>query len=340
MKVSVVVLNFQGREVIEDCLASLAAQTYPAHEVVVVDNASTDGSGDTAREACARLGFTFVQSPANEGYSTGNNLGIASTTGAWILLLNHDAVLDPGCLAALAEAVEAHPDIGMFSSCIVSHQDPDVLDTIAIAPYLDGMSRGLGRLEPVRDHRDPREVFAPSGCAGLYRKDLFLEAGGLPDAFFAYCEDFDLGLRLRWMGQRCLYVPGAVVRHHYSAASGKYSAFKAYLVERNHLWVRIRLFPWPMLLASPWHSLVRYGLQAFGVLSGRGSAGKFRTEGQGGALALAGILLRAYGDTLHALPRLWAERRALRTLRRVDGREIRRAVRAFGIGARELALKD
>jgi GT2 family glycosyltransferase len=337
--VSVIVLNYQGRDVIEACLQSLAAQTLPAREVFVVDNASPDGSGTLAAETCRRLGYRFVASPTNDGYSAGNALGIREAKGKWLLLLNNDAELDPGTLAALDAATERHPDVAMFATCIVSHEDPGTIDNLGIAPYLDGMSRGLARLEPAARHREPREVFAPSGCAGLYRRDVYEAAGGLPEVFFAYCEDFDLGLRLRWMGHRCMYVPGAVVRHHYSAAAGKYSAFKAYLVERNHLWVRLRLLPLGMVAASPWHSLVRYVLQAWGVLAGRGSAGKFRQEG-GGAAELAGILIKAYVDTARALPRLLAERRQLRNLRQVKAAEIRAAIRTLGLSARELALKD
>ncbi|MEB3298683.1 MAG: glycosyltransferase family 2 protein [Candidatus Sericytochromatia bacterium] len=339
MSISVIILNYEGKDVLEACLASVASQTLPPGEVIVVDNASPDGSGTLAAELCHRWGFRFIASPTNGGYSAGNALGIREASGAWLLLLNNDAELEPGALAALEAATRAHPDVAMFSTCIVSHDDPDIIDTLGIAPYPDGMSRGLARLEPVANHRAPREVFAPSGCAGLYRRDVYKASGGLPEAFFAYCEDFDLGLRFRWMGHRCLLVPDAIVRHRYSAAAGRYSAFKAYLVERNHLWVRLRLLPPGMLLASPWHSLVRYVLQAWGVLSGRGSAGKFRQEG-GGALELAGILLRAYGDTLKALPRLLAERQRLCALRRVPARTIRAAIRELGLSARELALKD
>ncbi|MEB3237940.1 MAG: glycosyltransferase family 2 protein [Candidatus Sericytochromatia bacterium] len=337
--ISIVILNYQGRDVLEACLASVAAQTRPAHEVIVVDNASPDGSGALAAELCQRHGFRFVASPINGGYSAGNALGIREATGTWLLLLNNDAELDPGALGALEAAILAQPDVAMFSTCIVSHEDPGTIDTLGIAPYRDGMSRGLARLEPIAAHREAREVFAPSGCAGLYRRDVYEESGGLPEVFFAYCEDFDLGLRFRWMGHRCMLVPEAIVRHRYSAAAGRYSAFKAYLVERNHLWVRLRLLPLGMVLASPWHSLLRYGLQAWGVLTGKGSAGKFRQEG-GGALELAGILLRAYGDTLKALPRLLWERRQLRSLRRVPPAAIRQAIRTFGLSARELALKD
>lgn len=337
-QVSIIVLNYNGGELLRPCLDSLAAQTYRDFELILVDNASSDGSWEAVQEVCAARGIRTRRNATNLGYSEGNNVGIAIASGTWVLVLNNDTEAAPDWLERYMAAVEAHPEVAMFGCQICSHAERATLDTIGIILYRDGMSRGLGRGEPASAYATPREIFAPSGCAGLYRRDVLERVGRFPAPFFAYCEDTDLGMRFRLAGETCRYVPDAVIYHHYSATAGKYSAFKAYLVERNHLWVRLRLFPLRMLLLSPLYTCWRYLLQAYGVLAKKGASGQFAA--QGSSFDLVKILFRAYRDTLIALPRLWRERREIRAWRRVSSSEVSRWFDAFGISARELALKE
>lgn len=337
-KVSIVVLNYNGEDFIRECLDSIEAQIYRDFELLVVDNASADGSWETVRDWCERHGHVAIRNAENLGYSEGNNVGIRRAKGEFVLVLNNDTVVDPDWLRELVAATEAHPDFDMFASQIRSFDRPDLLDTIGIIVYRDGMSRGLGRLEPVERYQEPREVFAPSGCAGLYRRSVLEAVGMFPADFFAYCEDMDLGMRIRLAGGRCWYVPTAVVRHHYSATAGKYSSFKAYLVERNHLYLRMRLFPLRMLLASPFYALYRYGLQAYSVLAGKGAAGEYAKSAP--ATGLVGILLKAYAHAVRHLPELLRQRREIRRFRRVSSAEVSAWFDRFAITARELALKE
>lgn len=337
-KVSVIVLNYNGRDFINACLESIEAQTFRDFELLVVDNASVDGSWEEVQAWCEAHGHVAVRNAENLGYSEGNNVGIRRARGEYVLVLNNDTVTDPGWLAELMAAAEARPDYAMFASQIRSFDSPEVLDTIGIIVYRDGMSRGLGRLEPADRYSEACEVFAPSGCAGLYRRSALDMVGLFPADFFAYCEDMDLGMRIRLAGGRCWYVPTAVVYHHYSATAGKYSPFKAYLVERNHLYLRVRLFPLGMLLASPLYALYRYALQAFSVFAGRGAAGAYAKSAP--ATGLVGILLKAYLHALRHLPQLLRQRREIRRFRRVGAAEVSAWFDRFAITARELALKE
>ena len=125
------------------------------------------------------------------------------------------------------------------------------LDSAGMLVARDGSSkqRGHGRLP--EDFPVLEEVLMPSGSSALYRRSMLEEIGGFDDDFFLYCEDTDLGLRARWAGWKCLYVPGAVVEHHYSHSAGRASPVKAYYVERNRLFVLVKNFPGGMLLAAP-----------------------------------------------------------------------------------------
>jgi GT2 family glycosyltransferase len=255
-----------------------------------------------------------------------------------VVFLNNDTKVDPSWLAELVTAAEARPEAGMFASQVRSYFEPEVMDTSGIIVYRDGMSRGMGRLEPADRYSAPCEVLAPSACAALYRKAVLDAIGGFDADFFAYCEDLDLGMRARLAGWTGWYVPSAVVYHKYSGTGGKYSTFKAFLVERNHLYVLIKLFPKRLILASPYYTFMRYALQAYGVLAGKGASGQFAKEGS--ALRLLPVLIKAYWEALRALPGLLRKRRAIRRTVRVDRREVLSWFDRFGISATELALKD
>ena len=161
-------------------------------------------------------------------------------------------------LAELVSALESRPDAGMCASQVRLFGEPR-LDSAGMQMAGDGSSkqRGHGRLP--EDFPVLEEVLMPSGSSALYRRSMLEEIGGFDDDFFLYCEDTDLGLRARWAGWKCLYVPQAVVEHHYSHSAGRASPVKAYYVERNRLFVLVKNFPGAMLLAarrsSPWRDI-------------------------------------------------------------------------------------
>lgn len=334
---TVVVLNYNGMRFLDECLSSLANQTYRDFEVVVVDNGSTDGSAQyLAQRYSGECRLLFNE--RNLGFATGNNRALALARGELIVFLNNDTRTDPHWLRELVTAADRYPEAGSLASQIRSYQRPDVLDTAGIIIYRDGMSRGLGRMQPAAVFCEQREVFAPSGCAALYRRRVLDEIGGFDDDFFAYCEDMDLGMRARLAGWTSRYIPTARVYHHYSGTTGSYSPQKAFLVERNHLWLLVKLFPLRLILLSPWYSLVRYLLQAYGVVTKRGAAGKFAAQSP--AYLLVVILIRAYLETMWRLPELLRKRRRARRHVRVSRLEIMSWFDRFGISAKELALGD
>ena len=162
------------------------------------------------------------------------------------------------------------------------------------------------------------------------------DIGGFDDHFFLYCEDTDLGLRARWAGWKCLYVPQAVVEHHYSHSAGRASPLKAYLVERNRLFVLIKNFPvrtWP---AALFVSADRYLWHLWYILKGQGSAARFRAEGHAGP-KMVWYVLRAHLALLGNLPRLWKQRREIRARARVTPAVFLRLLRSHSISAQRMA---
>ncbi len=336
--VSIIVVNWNGRPYLGECLQSLKEQTFSDFELLLVDNGSSDGSIEDVQ---ARFpGFAgIIKNKSNLGFGIANNQGIKIARGKYIALLNNDAQADRHWLEELVRAAEENPRAGMLASKIYLAGDGKVIDNIGHLIYRDGLNRGRGRLEVDRGQFDRQEeVFFPSGCAALYRREMLDEIGLFDEDFFAYGDDTDIGFKGRLAGWKCLYVPTAVVYHAYSQSSSAYSPLKAFYVERNRLWIAVKYFPPGILCVSPFYTLWRFVLQGYGAMAGRGAAGKFTREHS--RFSLIKILFRAYLSAAAGLPRMLKKRGEMRRLTRVSQNEIRDWFRRFGIRARELSLKD
>lgn len=288
VRVSLIILNRDGADLLDDCLASVIRQTYQDFEVIFVDNASTDNSVNKARELLPQV--KCLELKENTGFARGNNLGIQQAAGEFIVLLNNDTELDHRFLEELVRVAESGERVGMVAPKILNFFERRKIDSVGglmICP--DGLAQGRGRGEEDDGQYDElSEILLPSGCAALYSRKLLDEIGLFDERFFIYCEDTDLGLRARWAGWNALSAPKAVVYHKYSGFSGAYSPFKLYLVERNHFLVALKNFPLRTLLQLPFWSLYRYVLMAAAVISGKGKGNA------GGTGALLGAFLRGH----------------------------------------------
>lgn len=338
MIVSVIIVNWNGKHLLAECLASLEAKGLKDSEIILVDNGSTDGSAAFVQEHFPAV--QVVSLPKNLGFAGGNNAGIAISRGKYVALLNNDTRADSAWLATLVKEAEANPpSIGMWASKILSYEKPDTFDNTGLLLYPDGLGRGRGRLETDHGQYDPPgEVFFPSGCAALYRRAMLDEIGLFDEEFFAYADDVDLGLRARLAGWGCRYVPAARVYHKYSASSSAYSPFKAFLVERNRIWVLLKYFPVELILLSPWFTLVRLLMHLFGALTGQGASGRFSE--QQSLPSVPKILIKAWTAALAAMPGIIRRRCSQRGLRKISRREFYRLLCTYRISAREVALKE
>ncbi|HPJ72943.1 MAG TPA: glycosyltransferase family 2 protein, partial [bacterium] len=273
----------------------------------------------------------------NLGYTGGNNRGIAAARGRYIALINDDTRADSRWLEEMAAVMEAAPGCGMVAGKILSYFDPGTIDNVGHIICRDGTFRGRGRLEKDRGQYDRvEEILSPSGCAMMVRIEALRQCGGFDEDFFIYGDDAELSLRIRLGGWKTYYAPGAVVLHKYSASTGAYSREKAFLVERNRIWLTVKYFPLPALAAAPFFSLGRMALQAYGVVAGRGASGEFVRQYSAGLLLL--ILVRAHLAALGGIPKMWKKRRRLRRERKVPVSEFYRWLREYGLSLRELAL--
>lgn len=333
-RVSIIVVNWNGRRHLPECLDSLAAQTFRDFEVVMVDNGSNDGSVSFVEEHYPWV--KLVALTENTGFATGNNRGLEQARGAYLVTLNNDTRVAPDWLEILVGVADAHPQAGMVGCRICSFSDPDRIDSLGMGICLDGMSRGRYRNRRWSELRltQVEKILFPSACAALYRREMVDETGFFDDEFFAYAEDSDLGLRGRLAGWEALLATGAVVYHKYSQTSGSFSPFKVHLVERNHYWVAVKNFSAGQLLALPWFTLLRYLEQARAVLRGSGSGGEFRAGGSTGAVLAA--LLKGIAGSLAGLPRMLRKRRRIMGFRRLSARDFDALLQRYRISFREL----
>jgi GT2 family glycosyltransferase len=334
--VSAVVVNHNGAGYVEAAVTSLLAQEGCEVEVLVVDNASTDGSPEALS---ARFGdrIRLVRRSHNSGFGGGNNAAIDLARGRYLLLLNSDAEADPALAREMVKAAETSPRIGMVAAKVLVHSARSVIDNTGHLMYADGLNRGRGRQQEDRGQFDGHlTALFPSGAAALYRREMLDDVGGFDESFFLYGDDADLGLRGRVAGWECAFAPRALAFHHYSRTTGAYSTLKAFHVERNRVWVLLKIFPWSLVLLSPFFTVVRLGVQAFGVFVGRGAAHHLARDRS--MFHLVVVTLRAYASALRGVPGVLRERRRLP--RRLSSRQIRALLREFHLPVREVALTD
>jgi GT2 family glycosyltransferase len=328
-----VVVNWNRKELLRACLASVARQTGVAFETIVVDNGSTDGSADLAER---EFGARVIRNAENRGFCEANNQGIAAARGEFIALLNNDAEAEPGWLAALHRACSARPDVGMAASKVLVWEDPRRIDKAGHLIFPDGQNRGRGSgaLDQGQYGRE-EEVLWPDGCAAMYRQEMLGRIGGFDEDFFAYGDDAELGLRARIAGWKCVYTPGAVVRHHRGATLGKDSARRLVLLERNRLLLAFKLFPWSLLWLNPFYFAARVAAGLAAAHRGKGDTAHF--PGWRGKWAMARALVLGDLAALRLAPRMLRKRAQIRGIRRLTPGEVRRLILAHRPSLREVA---
>jgi GT2 family glycosyltransferase len=327
-KVTVVVPTLAAGDALAECLRSLENQTYRDFEVIVVDNSVAH----LVTVALDRV--QVIVNERNVGFGAAINQGYRASTAPYLAALNDDAVADPDWLARLVKSGEADPAAGMFAS-EVRLAESGLLDSAGMLIAADGSSRQRGHGEPPEHYASLTEALFPSGSAALYRRKMLQEVGVFDEDFFLYCEDTDLGLRARWAGWTCRYVPGAVVSHRYSHSAGRASLMKAYFVERNRLCAAIKNFPLSILVQAPFAAAARYFWHLASMVEGKGKAAEFRDASHPAWLPF--VVLRAHASAFIRLPRLLKERRRILSSAKLPAKEFKDLLHRHAITVRKVA---
>jgi len=245
-RVDVVIPSWNGRELLEGLLPTLAAQTYRDFRTLVIDNGSSDGTAAWLEREWP--GVEVLELERNIGFASAVNRGVAAGRAVYVALLNNDMEVDSGWLDALVRALDTDPAAGAATPKQRSGHDRERLDGAGDAiAWTGGVTRrGIGELDRGQYDRGGR-VFSACAGAALYRRAALREIGPFDESFFAYLEDVDWGLRAQLAGHPARYVPEALVYHLGGATSRRTPARETYLVARNHVAFVLKNFPAPWL---------------------------------------------------------------------------------------------
>jgi GT2 family glycosyltransferase len=299
---TVAVLSYDGRHLLEVILPSLARQRFRDFEVVVVDNGSRDDTVTWLGEHWPQAEIVSLEH--NVGVTSALNVCARAGSGALVALLNNDLELEQDCLGELVAALGEHPEAGWAGAKLRDFNERTIIDGAGdvFTWAATGGRRGHGERDSGQ-YDEPRAIFGACGGAAVYRRTVLAQVGEFDEDFFAFYEDVDWNLRAQLAGFSCRYVPSAVVYHMGSATIGKgLSDFTRYQLWRNTLWIIAK--------DLPAHSLLRHAHQlALGQLVNLAVAVRDRK---------LGIWLRVWRDALRGLPRMLAKRRDVQAKRRID----------------------
>jgi GT2 family glycosyltransferase len=298
--ISVIVLNYNGREWLRPCLDAIARQVNaPPFETIVADNGSTDGS--MALVASEFPAVRVVDNERNLGFAAGNNRAARAASAPLLVFLNNDTVPDPDWLARL-HAAHAAADRQIVTSRIMFLNRPDVVDSAGDGYFRAGGAYKRGHGSDSRPFHQSGEVFGACGAGFLIPRAIFDELGGFDEAFFMVYEDVDLSYRARLAGYRCWYAADAVVRHAGSGTLGTMSAAAVYHGQRNLEWTWMKNTPTGLMVRTlPVHAVYSIAGVVHYALRGR-----------------AGAALRGKIAALAAIPRIIRARRSVQRAARID----------------------
>ena len=309
-KTVVIIVNFNGKEFLAQCLESLQRQVFLNFKTVVVDNSSDDRSVDGLEGRFP--GIEVMRLKKNVGFAAANNYAIKKSEDfQWVALLNPDAIAEPDWLVNLHIAAKKKPQYNFFGSKLIKESSSGQLDGTGDIYHLCGLAwrRDHGATEK-QISRLAEEIFSPCAAAAMYRRDIVLEVGGFDERFFCYFEDIDLAFRLRLLGHRCLYVPNAKVGHFGSAIAGRGSDFAVYHGHRNMVWAYLKNMPSELL----WRGLLQH------ILVNLASLIWFSLHGQ------AGPIFRAKMDALLGLRQTIKQRKSIQKNTKVTSKNLKKVL--------------
>ncbi|HEX2638093.1 MAG TPA: glycosyltransferase family 2 protein [Gemmatimonadales bacterium] len=311
---SVVIVNWNGRQLLPECLESVRSQTFRDFEVILVDNGSTDGSVEWVRAEYPEVRILAL--PTNQGFCGGNNVGIRAATAEYIVLLNNDTEVEPEWLGELVRHIDGDASIAACDSKILYFDRRDTIWSAGATYTIAGSAEWRGQGRKDWEITEPAEVFTAVACSAIYARRVLNEIGGLDEDFFAGYEDVDWSFRARLRGYRIVNVPSSRVYHKVSVTHRYNSPAYVYHGQRNVAAIFVKNMPTSLLVKyAGLHLLYTGGSLLYFARVGRLSA-----------------FLRGKRDVLRQWRRLWSKRRVIQRSRSVASSEVDRLLSRKWVG--------
>jgi len=301
-KVAIIIVNWNGKKFIKDCLNAVFKQTHKKFKVYLVDNGSTDGSSDFVNKIFPQT--KIIQLDKNYGFAKGNNVGIKEAfkdkSIKYIVCLNNDTIVDKNWLKEMVKTAGSNNKIGAVGS--VSLYPNKTIQNAGIRllksktfneDYLGAMSIGYGK--PSNHFKRDFKIFAPSGVSALYKREMLEELGLFDEDFFSYCEDIDMGFRIKLSKWSCFCSARSKLIHFHSQTTGLGSPFKAYYSKRNGYFLAMKYFSFLDIVLFPFRDII-WNFRNLFKKSKLNSVNKLKKNM--GFLGLFWIMLRIYLSVL------------------------------------------
>jgi GT2 family glycosyltransferase len=273
-KIAIIILNWNSSEHTRNCINSLSDSTFENFDIILIDNASEDGSWEKLRNEFNEL--IYLQAPTNSGFTGGNNLGInfaLKNQYDYLMMLNNDVFVDQNFLFHLKNYLDFHPDAGAVQPLIYYHPERDKIWNGG--GFFNRMLAKSYSIGTFNGNLDPMEIDWISGCAFMFRASLLRETGILNEKYFAYHEDVDLSFRIRKAGHKLMLVPQSVIYHIGGGSSnssekqkeGYQSPYVHYFNTRNQIWIIREWLKWyEKPIAILYHALYSVSLATYFII--------------------------------------------------------------------------
>lgn len=270
LTISIIIPNWNGVELLKNCLPSIIKQVFKDFEVIIVDNGSTDESIQYLKTNFPN--FKIIKLSKNIGFAGAVNRGIKKALGEYIILLNNDTEMNKNCLKYLVEAADKHSEAGMVAAKIKNFYHRNIIDNAGDEIDIIGHSftRGTGKTDGPKFNK-PEYVFLVTGGGGLFKKEVFNKIGFFDEDYFLYMEDIDLSFRAQLAGFKAWYEPKAVIYHKRMSTSSKNMSFVEPECFRNMTMNIIKDYPLSLLLHNfYWIKIILVNLNTIKYLAGKG----------------------------------------------------------------------
>lgn len=301
-EITVVIPNYNGMKYLAECMTSLCREqrNAPGYEVLIIDNASVDGSVEYLQKEWCGEGVHLISLPENTGFCHAVNLGIREAKTPYVILLNNDTKAEAGFVRGLYDAIRENEKIFSVSAKMLMWDRPELIDDAGDRYCVLGWAYSRGKGRPAADYDKSVPVFSACGGAAIYRRSVFEEIGYFDEEHFAYLEDLDIGYRARIYGYENRYEPKAAVLHYGSASTGsRYNPRKTLLASANSIYVIGKNMPLLQCILNLPFLLLGFGIKFLFFCKKR--MGKLYLKG------LAAGLRRSVGTTgrQHKVPFRW-----------------------------------
>ena len=334
-KIAIIIVNWNGKHLLDECLSSAENQDYDNYKIIFVDNGSKDGSVEFVKDKFPKV--EIISLNKNTGFAKGNNIGIhkafEDSEIEYVALLNNDAMTEKSWLSEMVKIIKQDEKIGSVAPKILKYFRRDEIDSIGIKIRFNGGGANIGANEKdKKQYNNIEEIFGSTGCSCLYKREMLedtaIKDDFFDDDFFAYCEDVDLAWRAKLRGWKSFTAPKSVVYHKGSESFQVYSFIKAFYSHRNRLFVIFKNFPFRVLIKGTFYFFLNYLYSLESIFIKKGYSAK--TKEKIGVINIIRVVVKGWGSFFIFLFKTFKKRNYIQKEKIATDKEISGWFKKFG----------